>query len=251
MTDTEWLASADPEAMLTHLGEKISNRQLWLFGCACCRRIWHALTDGRSRAVIEFRERQDNGLASEEEVQAASVAAGEAIDDSTSKTMEGLDFETVMGPDSPWDRRAAEAAPDFATKAAASATEPATAGWLAALASGHVAEVIRCLHSGDKVAAYNHERAAHGDLLRDVVGNPFRPVVLNPAHRTPTIVSLAEAAYNERLLPGGHLSPDRLSVLADALEEAGCTGRDILDHLRSPGPHVRGCWAVDLVLARE
>jgi hypothetical protein len=44
---------------------------------------------------------------------------------------------------------------------------------------------------------------------------------------------------------------DRLPVLADALEEAGCTISDILDHCRGPGPHVRGCWVVDLLLGKE
>ncbi len=60
---------------------------------------------------------------------------------------------------------------------------------------------------------------------------------------------LAEIAYQERLLPSGHLDPARLAVLSDALEEAGCTDAEILSHLRSRGPHVRGCWALDLVLA--
>ncbi len=84
-------------------------------------------------------------------------------------------------------------------------------------------------------------------LIRDGVGNPFRPAILAPAQRTPTVVSLARAAYDERQLPGGELEPHRLAVLADALEEDGAVG-DVLEHLRSPGPHVRGCWAVDLCL---
>ena len=62
---------------------------------------------------------------------------------------------------------------------------------------------------------------------------------------------LARPAYEDRLLPSGHLDPVRLAVLADALEEAGCTDESILTHLRSAGPHVRGCWALDLVLGKE
>src|SRR5262249_30500605 len=62
---------------------------------------------------------------------------------------------------------------------------------------------------------------------------------------------LARAAYEQRLLPSGHLAPDRLAVLADALEAAGCTDPDILEHLRGPGPHVRGCWALDRLLGKE
>jgi hypothetical protein len=61
---------------------------------------------------------------------------------------------------------------------------------------------------------------------------------------------LARAAYWYRLLPSGHLDPARLAVLADDLEDAGCTDPDLLGHLRGPGPHVRGCWAVDLLLGK-
>jgi hypothetical protein len=88
-------------------------------------------------------------------------------------------------------------------------------------------------------------------VLRDLFGNPFRPVVLDPSWRIPAVVSLAQAAYDNRALPSGHLDQARLAVLADALEEAGCTDADLLGHLRGPGPHVRGCWAVDALLEKE
>jgi hypothetical protein len=89
------------------------------------------------------------------------------------------------------------------------------------------------------------------DLLRCVVGNPFRHAALADACRTATVASLAEAAYTERHLPDGALDAARLAVLADALEEAGCAEVSVLEHLRSRGPHVRGCWAVDLSLGKE
>jgi hypothetical protein len=81
-------------------------------------------------------------------------------------------------------------------------------------------------------------------LLRELLGNPFRPAVIAPAWRTPTVMALATVTREERAF-------DTMPILADALEEAGCTDTDILEHLRSPGPHVRGCWALGLVLARE
>jgi hypothetical protein len=88
-------------------------------------------------------------------------------------------------------------------------------------------------------------------LLRDLLGpRPFRPVALDPAWRTPDGLSLAQAAYEHRALPAGTLDPARLGLLADALEDAGCDNPDILGHLRGPGPHVRGCWAVDLLLRK-
>ena len=92
------------------------------------------------------------------------------------------------------------------------------------------------------------------EVLRDLFGPlPFRPVVI-PAvvlgWDAGTVLSLAWAAYEERLLPSGELDPARLGLLADALEDAGCTNEEALAHLRGPGPHARGCWVLDLVLGR-
>lgn len=88
-------------------------------------------------------------------------------------------------------------------------------------------------------------------VLRCIFGNPFHPVALDPALRTPAILALAQAAYDNRTLPAGTLEPDRLAVLTDALEESGCADADILGHLRGPGVHVRGCWVVDLLLNKS
>jgi hypothetical protein len=84
-------------------------------------------------------------------------------------------------------------------------------------------------------------------ILRDVFGNPFRPASIAPAVLTPTVVSIARAAYDERQLPSGELDTHRLAVLADALEDAGAVG-ELVEHLRGPGSHVRGCFAVDLCM---
>src|SRR5262249_3219048 len=110
-------------------------------------------------------------------------------------------------------------------------------------ASGKVSSYLEMLEEFKRP-----EKAAHAHVLRDLF-NPFRPLLLNPSLLTPTILSLAQAAYDELLLPQGHFDPQRLSVLADALEEVGA-GEDLIAHLRSPGPHVRGCHVVDAVLSR-
>ena len=81
------------------------------------------------------------------------------------------------------------------------------------------------------------------DLIRCVFGNPFHPVALAPGWRTSAAVALADGIDADRAW-------ERLPVLADALEEAGCDHPGLLGHLRGPGPHARGCWAVDLVLGR-
>src|SRR5262249_34688017 len=120
--------------------------------------------------------------------------------------------------------------------------------WDAAL---HVSAGVRALVSPDAVRAEERAQAA---LLRDIFGNPFRP---SPAVEAAwltwqdgLIPKLAAALYEGRCLPARAFDPQRLAVLADALEDVGCCNADILGHLRGPGPHVRGCWVVDLVLAK-
>jgi hypothetical protein len=96
-------------------------------------------------------------------------------------------------------------------------------------------------------AAEVAERTYQSCVLKDLVGNPFRPASIDPGLRTRTVVSLAQAAYDERLMPSGVMEPSRLAVLADALEEAGAIDT-LTEHLREPGPHVRGCFVVDSCL---
>ena len=90
-------------------------------------------------------------------------------------------------------------------------------------------------------------QVADGDLLRDIFGNPFRPVAAEPSWTTwngGVVVKLAGSTYEGRAF-------ERLPVLADALEEAGCTDADLLAHCRGGGEHVRGCWVVDLLLGKS
>jgi hypothetical protein len=100
-------------------------------------------------------------------------------------------------------------------------------------------------------ADWDAERQQQVILLRDIFGNPFQAVAVDPGWQTPTVTSLAAVAYEERALPSGELDPARLGVLADALEDAGCDNAELLGHLRGPGPHARGCWVVDLLLGRS
>lgn len=81
-------------------------------------------------------------------------------------------------------------------------------------------------------------------ILRCVFGNPFRAVSADPSWLTSTVTALAEGIYQDRAF-------DRLPILADALQDADCDNSDILTHCRSSGPHVRGCWAVDLLTGRK
>jgi hypothetical protein len=94
-----------------------------------------------------------------------------------------------------------------------------------------------------------------GLWLRDIFGSlPFREFHIDQSWlvwNDGIVRRLATAIYEERTLPQGTLDSNRLAVLADALEEAGCTNEEILSHCRSPNDHVRGCWLIDLIVAKE
>jgi hypothetical protein len=112
--------------------------------------------------------------------------------------------------------------------------------------------VARAVHTFTGPAPFNldeilpdvGESRQQAALLRDIIGNPFQHVTIDPTWRTGTVTKLAQAIYDERAF-------DRMPILADALEEAGCTDATILDHCRQPGEHVRGCWLVDLLLGKK
>jgi hypothetical protein len=107
------------------------------------------------------------------------------------------------------------------------------------LASGVLLDVLR--EAGEDPAI---EEKAQCDLIRDIFGNPFRPVTFASAWRTDSAVSIARTMYDSHDLSA-------MPILADAIEDAGCDSEEILGHCRGPGPHVRGCWALDLILGKE
>ncbi len=131
------------------------------------------------------------------------------------------------------DRRA----PNYAWEAAAGASDQASAA-AAALA------VNTSAWSTGRAA----ERIAQASLLRDIFGPiPLKPVTIHPevlAWSDGTVRKIAQGIYEERAF-------DRLPILADALRDAGCDDEDILAHCRGEGPHVRGCWVIDLILGKE
>jgi hypothetical protein len=93
-------------------------------------------------------------------------------------------------------------------------------------------------------AALQAEQKVQCAVLRDLFSPPtFRPVEIDPCWRTPAVVALATAIYEERRWQD-------LPILGDALQEAGCADEDVLAHCRRPGPHARGCWLVDLLLKK-
>ncbi len=128
-----------------------------------------------------------------------------------------------------------------AANASDAAAQAQRRGWNVAQTA---AEAASTAQAGAERAA---RAACDGDLMREIFGNPFSPVTLDRSWLVESggnVSALAIAFYEGR-------APDTLPVLADALEEAGCTSVAILDHLRGPGRHARGCWVIDLILDKN
>jgi hypothetical protein len=254
MTEAEWLACTELGPLLEYLREKASDRKLRLFACACFRRIWHLLLDERSRKAVEVVERFAEGLATEEELAAARSAANAAADEagdivSEADAVYGEDPSTADAYSAAEAARSAADAPCFVVEHDISTANAASS---AACAIGCDAEAA-AYTAADPAAEVAEQTAraaetlAQANLLRDLVGNPFQPQRLEPtwlSWNAGTIPKMVQAIYDDR-------SFDRLPILADALEDAGCDNADILAHCRRPGEHVRGCWVVDLLLGKE
>jgi hypothetical protein len=274
-------------------------RKVRLFAATCCRLVWGFLTDPSGRRAVQTAELVADGRATPTE-QAEAFRLANAVAQglhgvficggvnvpgsnyaalaATAAVAPGLRFEYTDGGEdgrrcfTPW-QCAALAIGQEAWEHADGSFPPdgedeqqPSDGWYerkeeAASAAWHAA-----------ILAARREQCL---LLRDIF-NPFDRHTLEPGWLTPAVTALAQAAYEERLLPpddlelpdnmltipqirqrawkrappAGHLERSRLGVLADALEEAGCSDRAVLDHLRNSGPHVRGCWALDLLLGK-
>jgi hypothetical protein len=262
MTEADWSSCTDPQAMLSFLRDsgKLSERKARLFAVACCRRIWHLLTDERSRTAVEVAERFVDGGACDKACQVAARMALNARGEATDR----------------WQAAEGEAVASVAiaheipvTYAAWSViARPRSRRWWEDIA-GDTAEAYACFSINSvqgattalaPTTAYDQandsERAAQAALLRDLFGPlPCRPLPPLPppvrAWNDGCIVKLATALYQERKLPEGTLDSLRLGVLADALEEAGLTDPDVLGHLRQQGGvHVRGCFVLDWLLEK-
>jgi hypothetical protein len=107
------------------------------------------------------------------------------------------------------------------------------------------AELLRLARrAGSTESVETRARRPIANILRDIFGNPFRPVAFDPRWRTSDVVGLARAIYDDKAF-------ERMPIMADALMDAGCEDEQVISHCRSDGPHVRGCWVVDLILGKE
>ena len=221
MTEAEWLAPTMLAELLRYLHKATDtpDRKFRLFGVACCRRVAEQIRKHALTEVIDECER--------------------LADDLLSSRLNSL-WRTAD--DIAQSGRFIENESDQAQLAYAAAVCQLTEY---PIEPGQCADsCVQALESHGGFDAGRRELLFQVNLLRDIFGNPFRPATIDPAWRTDTAVALAGQMYESRDFGA-------MPILADALQDAGCTNDDILDHCRRDGPHVRGCWVVDLVLGKQ
>jgi hypothetical protein len=209
MTEAEWLACTDPTPMLNHLAGKVGERKARLLRVAAARLVWSEVTDPQLRAAVEVAERHADGLDTDEELRNQSL---------------GLYM------------RYSDRVPRFR----AAQFDPTS---LALSCVNNSRIILSSIGGASWGLSVRYLRDRLPPAVRDIFGNPFRPVVADPAWLSSTAVGLASAIYAERAF-------DRLPILADVLEDAGCANPDVLAHCRSHPDHARGCWVVDLILGK-
>lgn len=232
--EDDWLRESNLGHLLRYAAARVSRRRQRLLAAACCRRVWHLLPDERSQAAVRAAEDYADGVIRLGAFSAASDAAAAAAGGRIGHAPDARGY-------------AASAARGAVTL---NLDSSATALWAVA------SDVRHALAGspGSSPRAGSPEWAAQASLVREILGNPFRPAALDPAllhWHDGTVPALARAAYDARTLPAGTLDNTRLAVLADAAEDAGCVDAPLLAHLRAAGTHVRGCWALDALLCRE
>lgn len=223
MTENEWLNSTELPPMLEHLGDRLTARKLRLFACALARRVWKLLDDEQCKVAGEMAERFADGLASPAALAQAYQAAN-----------------------STWASIPVYAGSRRAMRRSAKNREAEKhAAWMARRAANPELRITHIRHPSWESA---RKKVSQADLLRELFGPlPFRAIVIEPtwlAWNGGAAVGLAETVQEDGTF-------DLLPVLGDALEDAGCADAALLDHLRGTGPHVRGCWALDLILGKS
>ena len=225
MDAESWDKSLDLVKLVRSIDPQQDDRKLRLFAVACCRRVLTHTTDASAKRLVELIEQLADGKGDPESLRIVwSKVPFYPHAEGAAKQAAALDCAS-------W-----RATIDCYWRAAHQAEE-ATADTIDEPDSSEVR--IR------KYEQRGRERSAQLRLLRDIVGNPFRPVAFSPAWRTDTAVLLARQMYDSRDFSA-------MPILADALQDAGCDHADILSHCRDANqPHVRGCWVVDLVLGKS
>jgi hypothetical protein len=214
MTEAEWKNGIDPTPMLRVARGKASDRKLRLLAAACFGRLVALLPDPRQRRGIEMLEQLAEGTVTQAECRGVMAEVRRAIP--------------------PDDRIAGSPPTDHLHYIALMLYREFCSSSIA----------VHAIHAADGLADGVAERREQARLIRCIFGNPFRPTAVDPRWLSPTTASLAQSIYEERTF-------DRLPILAETLEHAGCDRSDLLAHCRDGAPHARGCWVIDLILGRE
>ena len=232
--------------MLVYLLRRAGGRKLRLFAVACCRRIQHFFSDQNAiERRLEIAELYADGFATAQELRAVEflyLCGG------------GVSFER-FGHDAACDEpgraammaqsRCEAAAILGVTKSRPAQPEPAERPSFLGRLRRFFGRPVPQVWSREVPAEYGVELSAQCDLLREIFGNPLQPLAFSSSWRTSDVMLLANGIYEEKAF-------DRMPILADALQDAGCDAEELLTHLRDPhATHVRGCWALDLVLGKE
>jgi hypothetical protein len=224
VTEKQWVKCRYVEEQLDLLTDKATKRKLRLFAVACCQRIAHLLLDPRSQAALWAAERLAEG---------ERKSAGREL---------GVAAEAYYDASGKGCRDARFAACQVVAPSARGAARYTAANALAAVRwdQRRDTRIKKGTNAPSRV-----EKAAQLSLMRDIFGNPFRPVKLDRTWLTSDVLALARGIYAERAF-------DRMPILADALQDAGCANEDVLAHCRDTQlTHVRGCWVVDLLLGKR
>jgi hypothetical protein len=223
--ETDWLTAENPTYLYLILKnrEVYSKRKSRLAAVALCRRVWDNLSPEARLSVETAEQYADREVPFKTMLQTAARVPG---------------VNPMRGSD-------AKAAQDAAGRRARTTLYDVIGGLLYHWFEPGIHAQRR--YDWNRKESWQDEVRLFGRIIRDVFGNPFRPVTVEKTWRTwkdRTIVKLAKGIYEERAF-------ERLPILADALEDAGCGNADLLAHCRGPGPHVRGCWVVDLLLGKR
>lgn len=216
MTQAEWLISTDPRSMLSFLRDKASDRKRRLFSVACCRRIWHLFRDQCACKAVEVAERYADGNATIKELKDVHYRSS-YLGHNDHDVLRRLIFDAASG-----------------------ATIPVADAQHAA----NYAQFARCYVPNERfdsdviVASRHAERNSQAVLLRHIIGNPFRSLLV-PPYWPSTVAALATALYD---------GEECHYALADALMEAGHV--ELAEHFQEP-EHPKGCWALDVILGKQ
>jgi hypothetical protein len=232
MTEGQWQACDDPRQLLASLQGRAGARKLRLVAVACGRLVWPLLTDPRSRRAVEAAERFADGEATSAELASAREAARAAQAEALGQALDAAER----------DRAARDRARACRVASGATGANAAAAAWHASIAAADTAWYAT--PGGDRTAA----RKRQCDVLRDILGDSFRPSPPLPAAvlnwNDSLVVRLARAIYDERRWGD-------LPLLADALLDAGCEDEGLMAHCRTGGEHARGCFALDALLGQS